>query len=60
WGVDKIFEPYKKYPYKSNGTGMGMWILSSVVSKLKGSKEILSGVGERGFRMKIVLRGGNK
>lgn len=58
--VDKIFEPYKKYPYKSNGTGMGMWILSSVVSKLKGSKEILSRIGERGFRMKIVLRGGNK
>lgn len=51
-----IFEAYKSY--SNTGTGMGMWILSSVVSNLRGQRELLSKIGERGFKIKIVLRGG--
>lgn len=53
-----IFEPYKSY--NNGGTGMGMSILSSVISNLKGDKELLSKPGERGFKIKMTLRGGIK
>ena len=62
-GLDKkienpnfIFEPYKSY--NKGGTGMGMSILSSVISNLKGDKELLSKPGERGFKIKMTLKGG--
>ena len=51
-----IFEPYKSY--NKGGTGMGMSILSSVISNLKGDKELLSKPGERGFKIKMTLKGG--
>mgnify|MGYP001746746343 FL=1 len=37
---------------------MGMSILSSVISNLKGDKELLSKPGERGFKIKMTLKGG--
>lgn len=55
---DMIFEPYKSY--NKGGTGMGMSILSSVISNLKGDKELLSKPGERGFKIKMTLKGGIK
>ena len=62
-GLDKkienpnfIFKPYKSY--NKGGTGMGMSILSSVISNLKGDKELLSKPGERGFKIKMTLKGG--
>ncbi|KXT83900.1 hypothetical protein STRDD11_01239 [Streptococcus sp. DD11] len=51
-----IFEPYKTF--STDGTGMGMWILSTVISKLKGGKELISNPGDNGFSIKIELPGG--
>lgn len=53
-----IFEAYKSY--NKGGTGMGMSILASVISNLKGDKELLSKPGERGFKIKMTLKGGIK
>lgn len=51
-----IFEPYKSYT--KGGTGMGMAILASVVTNLKGETELLSKPGEKGFKIRIGLKGG--
>ncbi|MBP2623012.1 ATP-binding protein [Streptococcus oricebi] len=53
---NSIFNPY--ITYSNEGTGMGMWILATVLSNLKGDKKILSEVGERGFQIELILPGG--
>jgi hypothetical protein len=53
---DIIFEAYKSYT--KGGTGLGMTILASVISNLKGDKELLSNPGEPGFKIRMSLRGG--
>ena len=53
---DIIFEAYKSYT--KGGTGLGMTILASVISNLKGEKELLSKPGERGFKFRMTLKGG--
>lgn len=55
-----IFEPYKSYGRKMKGTGMGMWILSSIVESLNGNKTLLSEVDEPGFKIEIILLGGDE
>ena len=53
---DIIFEAYKSYT--KGGTGLGMTILASVISNLKGDKELLSNPGDRGFKFRMILKGG--
>ncbi|MGG5358665.1 hypothetical protein IGI57_001406 [Enterococcus sp. DIV0213j] len=53
-----IFEPYKSYGGGNQGTGMGMWILSSIVESLNGKKQIVSDVGNPGFEIEVTLLGG--
>lgn len=53
---DIIFEAYKSYT--KGGTGLGMTILASVISNLKGDKELLSHPGDRGFKLRMILKGG--
>lgn len=53
---DIIFEAYKSYT--KGGTGLGMTILASVISNLKGDKEILSHPGDSGFKLRMILKGG--
>lgn len=53
-----IFEPYKSYEGGNQGTGMGMWILSSIVESLNGKKQIVSDVGNPGFEIEVTLLGG--
>lgn len=53
-----IFEPYKSYGKKNQGTGMGMWILSSIVEKLSGNKILISEIGNSGFIIELILLGG--
>lgn len=54
-----IFEPYKTYSLKYEGTGMGMWIFNSIIRSLKGEKRLLSEKGENGFRIEFSLLGGD-
>ncbi|OFP95803.1 ATPase [Streptococcus sp. HMSC067A03] len=53
---DIIFEAYKSYT--KGGTGLGMTILASVISNLRGDKELLSNPGESGFKIRMTLKGG--
>ena len=53
---DIIFEAYKSYT--KGGTGLGMTILASVISNLRGDKELLSNPGEPGFKIRMTLKGG--
>ncbi|EAK9793732.1 sensor histidine kinase [Listeria monocytogenes] len=53
-----IFEPYQSYSKNNQGTGMGMWILSSIVDKLRGEKNLISKVGSPGFILELILLGG--
>ncbi|MBC1578045.1 ATP-binding protein [Listeria seeligeri] len=53
-----IFEPYKSYGDNNQGTGMGMWILSSIIKSLNGDKDLISEIGNPGFSIKLVLLGG--
>ncbi|WP_207696664.1 hypothetical protein DOK67_0002274 [Enterococcus sp. DIV0212c] len=58
--IDKndIFEPYKSYGEKIKGTGMGMWIVSTIIKSLNGKKKLLSEIGKSFFEIEIVLLGG--
>ncbi|WP_430601369.1 hypothetical protein IGJ01_000504 [Enterococcus sp. AZ089] len=53
-----IFEPYKSYDKRNQGTGMGMWILSSIIEKLNGDKNLVSEIGDSGFIIELILLGG--
>ncbi|PRT66307.1 ATP-binding protein, partial [Streptococcus anginosus] len=53
---DIIFEAYKSYT--KGGTGLGMTILASVISNLRGDTELLSNPGESGFKIRMTLKGG--